>query len=235
MSAIHCPKSHPAVRSDYRRRDYAEAYSADLGLHPPSRLLLLAEVQEGVYDFEPVKLVGENRQRVEREKRDFLELEDIKVGSGPIAAWGRKIGATIEARYVDGTIAYRGNVLSYVGFFGSIGFHSNNPQLLPLAQRGLDLGLNGMAVRGKRRITIHPSLVCDHLGPEANPKATCLFNKGVRVRKQELIVEATLTESCIPQVVVVPSIASGGRAKEVGCRQSDTPKRQADDPIWRLY
>jgi hypothetical protein len=92
-----------------------------------------------------------------------------------------------------------------------------------------------MAIGGQRRITIHPSLVCDHLGANANPKATCLFNQGVRVRKQELIVEATLTESCIPQVVVVPSIASGGRTKEVGCRRSETPQRQANDPIWRLY
>jgi hypothetical protein len=92
-----------------------------------------------------------------------------------------------------------------------------------------------MAVGGKRRITIHPGLVCDHLGVDANPKATCRFNEEAYVRKEQLIVEATLTESCIPQTIVVPSVASGGRAKEIGCRRSDTPRRQPDDPIWRLY
>ena len=117
---------------------------------------LFAEVQEGVYEFTPVELAGADRQSVEREKRDFLSLEDIKVGSGPIAAWGRKIGATLEVRYADGSIAYRGDVLSYVGFIGSIGFHSNNPQLLPIEQRGVDLGLNGMAVGGKRKSLFTP-------------------------------------------------------------------------------
>jgi len=202
---------------------------------PLSACSLFFEVQEGVYDFEPVKLVGENRDRVESEKRELLKLEEIKIGSGPIATWGRKIGATIEAHYADGTILYRGDILSYIGFIGTVGLHSNDARLLPLSQRGIHLGLNGMAIGGQRRITIHPILVCDHLGANANPKATCLFNQGVRVRKQELIVEATLTESCIPQVVVVPSIASGGRTKEVGCRRSETPQRQANDPIWRLY
>lgn len=196
---------------------------------------LFAEVQEGVYDFEPVKLVGETRDRVESEKRELLKMEEVKIGSGPIAAWGRKIGATIEAHYADGTILYRGDILSYIGFIDTVGLHSNDAGLLPLSQRGIHLGLNGMAIGGQRRITIHPSLVCDHLGANGNPNATCLFNQGVRVRKQELIVEATLTKSCIPQVVVLPSIASGGRAKEVGCRRSDTPQRQPDDPIWRLY
>lgn len=113
-------------------------------------------MQEGVYGFTPVELAGADRHSVEREKRDFLSLEDIKVGSGLIPAWGRKIGATLEVRYADGSMAYRGAVLSYVGFLGSIGLHSNNPQLLPIEQRGVDLELNGMAVGGKRRIIIHP-------------------------------------------------------------------------------
>lgn len=197
---------------------------------------LFAEVQEGVYDFKPVKLTGGKREHVERLKRDFLKLEDIKVGTGPIASRdGRKIGAIVEVRYTDGSIAYRGKVLSYDGFIGSVFIHNANFDLLPIEQLGLDLGLNGMAVGGKRKIIIDPSLVCTHLGVEANPKATCRFNENTYVRKEQLVVEATLTESCIPQVVVVPSIASGGRTNEVGCRRSDTPQRQPDDPIWRLY
>ncbi len=196
---------------------------------------LFAEVQEGVYDFEPVKLVGENRAHVERQKRELLKLDDIGVGNGPVAAWGRKIGANIEVRYADGTIAYRGRILSYIGFIGSVWMQNADPLLLPINQKGVYLGLNGMAIGGKRKIVIDPSLVCNDLGNQANPNATCRFNENTYVRKEQLVVEATLTESCIPQVVVVPSIASGGRTNEVGCRRSDTPHRQPDDPIWRLY
>ncbi|MDH5640063.1 MAG: hypothetical protein OEY28_02130 [Nitrospira sp.] len=196
---------------------------------------LFAEVQEGVYDFEPVKLVGKDRDDVERQKRELLGLEDISVGSGAIASWGRKIGANVEARYADGTIVYRGKILSYVGFIGSVWMQNADPLLLPIVQKGVYLGLNGMAIGGKRKIVIDPSLVCTHLGEQANPKATCELNRGTYVRKEQLVVEATLTESCIPQVVVMPSIASGGRAKEVGCRRSDSPQRQPNDPIWKLY
>ncbi len=79
------------------------------------------EVQEGVYEFTPVGLAGENRQNVEWEKSDFLCLDDIKVGSGSIAAWDRKVGATVEIRYADGTLVYRGDVLVYVGLLGGNG------------------------------------------------------------------------------------------------------------------
>ena len=120
---------------------------------------LFFEVQEGVYDFEPIKLTGSKRERVEQLKRDFLKLEDIKVGTGPVASWdGRKIGAIFEVRYTDGSIAYRGKVLSYDGFIGSVFIHNANFDLLPIEQLGLDLGLNGMAVGGKRKIIIDPKL-----------------------------------------------------------------------------
>ncbi|MDZ4732565.1 MAG: hypothetical protein SGJ16_03130 [Nitrospirota bacterium] len=77
------------------------------------------EIQEGVYKFTLIGLAGEDRQNVEREKSDFLRLEDIKVGSGSIAAWDQKVGARIEIRYADGTFVYRGDVLVYVGLLGS--------------------------------------------------------------------------------------------------------------------
>jgi hypothetical protein len=92
---------------------------------------LFAEVQEGVYEFTPIELAGADRQSVEREKRDFLSLENIKAGSGSIAAWNRKIGAAIEVRYADGTLVYRGDVLAYIGLRGGIGLHNNIPHLLP--------------------------------------------------------------------------------------------------------
>ncbi|TKS64521.1 MAG: hypothetical protein EWM73_00372 [Nitrospira sp.] len=79
------------------------------------------EVQEGVYEFTPVGLASEDRQNVEREKSDSLSLEDINVGSGSIAAWDRKVGATVEIRYADDTLVYRGDVLVYVGLLGGNG------------------------------------------------------------------------------------------------------------------
>lgn len=196
---------------------------------------LFAEVQEGVYEFTPVNLNGVHRERVEREKKDFLILEDINIGSDSVAAWDRKVGVIVEAHYVHSTLVYRGNVLAYVRFIGGIGLDNNITGLMPLHQRGVLLGLNGIAIGGKRKIIIDPRLVCEHLGEQTNPNPTCRFNEDIYVRKEQLIVETTLTESCIPQAVVVPTIASGGHAKEVGCQRSDTPIRHSNDPIWRLY
>jgi hypothetical protein len=202
---------------------------------------LFAEVQEGVYDFKTSELGSEGRELWERNKRESIEIIDLEIGSGPLAAWGRKFEATIEVRYLDGTVVYKGRIFDYIGFVGDTFIHNAADQrsergMLAIGQRGIAVGLNGMAVGGRRRITVKsPLLVCSR-PREANPEATCpLTQDGIRVHQRQLIVEATLTESCIPQVVVVPSIASGGRAKEVGCRRSDTPRRQPDDPIWRLY
>lgn len=41
-------------------------------------------------------MTEEGRRLHERDKRDFLQIEDIKLGDGPLAAWGRKIRADIE-------------------------------------------------------------------------------------------------------------------------------------------
>ena len=195
---------------------------------------LFAEVQEGVYDFKPVELIGETRNHIERQKRELLKLEDIKIGNGPIAAWGRKIDAVVEVRYADGSIAYRGKVLSYVGFRGSVWMQNANSLLLPIEQKGVDFGMNGMAIGGKREFIIYPSLVCTHLGVEANPKATYRFNENTYVRKEQLVVEATLTESCIP-VRLFAFVWVVHVNKEVYCRTLAEPKLDPTAPTWRYY
>jgi hypothetical protein len=43
----------------------------------------------------------EVRPRLEREKREFLKIEDLQVGNGAIASWGRRLEAEIEVRYAD--------------------------------------------------------------------------------------------------------------------------------------
>lgn len=202
---------------------------------------LFAEVLEGVYDFKPVELSAEGRDLWERDKRESLDIVDLKVGNGPLAAWGRRFEATIEVRYLDGTLVYKGPLFDYIGFIGDTFIHNAASQrkereMLAQTQIGIAAGINGMEIGGHRRITIkNPLLVCSE--PRTiNSEATCwLTEDGLRVHQRPLVVEATLTESCIPQVVVVPSIASGGRTKEVGCRRSDSPQRQPGDPIWKLY
>ena len=86
----------------------------------------------------------------------------------------------------------------YLGFGGS-GFIPNalkEAGVLNLGQSGIWTGLNGMAVGGKRRITIEPKLV--YSGLSVTGRRT---HEDIGVRQEQLIVEATLTESCIPVIL----------------------------------
>ena len=184
----------------------------------------------GLYDLIP--MTEDGRQLHERDKREFLSIEDIKLGDGPLAAWGRKISADIDVRYTDGTVAYRGPMFYYSGFLGSAFIHDATKETGTLAdQTGIWTGLNGMAVGGKRRITIEPELVSSGLlvhGPQGKNR--------VGVRKEKLIVEATLTASCIPRILRFLRIGSSHFIeREIGCRDSDLPKRAPSDPIWHYY
>jgi hypothetical protein len=203
-----------------------------------------AEGNEEVGFYKPVVLSPESRQGWERLKREFLQLEEIKIGNGPVAAWGRKVSADIDVRYTDGTVVYRGSSFFYWGLEGDVFIHNSIQEsgALTLQQTGIIMGLNGMAVGGKRRITVSPNLVCyggaigESTSQGANPNASCnlVQRRGkdggnVRIRKERLIIEATLTASCIP-------VFRGSRqADEIGCRDSETPQRDPSDPIWRLY
>ena len=90
-----------------------------------------------------------------------------------------------------------------------------------------------MAVGGKRGIIIQPELVTSGLlvyGRQDNDR--------VGVRKEKLIVEATLTASCIPVLLRVPGPGSGSGyfiEREIRCRDADLPQRDPNDPIWRFY
>ena len=192
---------------------------------------VFGEYTDEIYrPFPPEK----ERQDLERLKREFLQIEDLKIGTGPLAAFGRKIRADVVIRYAgDGTLAYKGPVLTYWGIDGSPFIHNSLREagLLSLDQPGIHLGLNGMAVGGTRRFTIAPMLVCGW--DEPRPGGTCLLATGHKantsVRKESLIVEATLTEACAPLSRV------GGRRTEALCRDMDLPQREPDDPIWRMY
>ena len=92
-------------------------------------------------------------------KREFLQLEDLNIGDGPIASLGRKIEADIEVRYAvgDGTSIYRGPAISYFGMRGYAFIHDSVREdgMLNTQQRGIFLGLNGMAVGGKRKKSLY--------------------------------------------------------------------------------
>lgn len=181
---------------------------------------------EGPYKFTP--LTSEARQRLEGLKRDFLKIEDLQLGSGPIAAWNRRIEADIEARYANRAIAYSGSIWINIGFDSDVFLYNATSRegALDYGQPGVWLGLNGMAVGGKRKITIAPKLVDSNI-----------FVKGVLVQPQELIVEATLTDSCVPVLLRAIHLPTSRYMieREVWCRSHSEPKRGASDPIWRLY
>lgn len=176
------------------------------------------------------------RQELERLKREFLQIEDLTIGRGPLAAFGRKITADVVIRYAsDGSLAYEGPVLAYWGIRGAPFIHNSlrKPGLLHLDHTGILLGLNGMAVGGKRRFTIAPKLVCDRgIFNAADHHGNCLLVSGrkdiVMVRIETLQVEATLTGACAP-------LSRVGRRSEDICRDFELPKREPDDPIWRVY
>ena len=111
-----------------------------------------------------------------------------------------------------------------------------------ITQPGIELGLNGMAVGGKRRITINRDFVCPnaHEGGKWGQGSCYLlrvernFVNEISVRKDTLIVEATLTESCVP---VRLRIRPGGTLTLVdigaGCQTKDQPAAGGAD--WRIY
>jgi hypothetical protein len=202
-------------------------------------LLVLAqagcEYGENLSPFKPGNL-NEIRPRLEREKRDFLKIEDLQVGTGAIATWDRRIKADIEVRGIDGSVKYKGPIVTYFGFDWLLPHYLQDRFMLDwITQPGIQLGLNGMAVGGKRRITISPELVCSGTDQGCYLlRVERHFVNEVPINRQPLIVEATLTESCAP---VRLRIRPGGTLTLVdigfGCNTKDSPATGGAD--WHMY
>ena len=197
-------------------------------------LLVLALAQfgcsgeEGVGPYKLTPMTDKVRNEFERDRRELLTIEDLKIGDGPIAAWGRRIEVDIEVRYADGKPIYHGPMWINIGFDGDVFLlnASHRAGALDYGQPGVWLGLNGMAVGGKRRITINPKLI-----------SSGLFVPGVHIDKKELIVEATLTASCVPVLLRAVHLPTSRYMieREVRCRDHEEPRRSPSDPIWKFY
>jgi len=176
------------------------------------------------------------RVEAERLRKELLHLEDLVVGQGPLAAHGRKVSLQLEVRYSDGTLAYNGSAHTLLGLYPESGIHGS---YIGPNQRGIRLGLNGMAVGGRRRITVDRSLVCTNLPDQVDSRAGCLLLGDSEipermVRKETLVVEANLTQACIP-VKLEANIWYIGLNIDIRCREEDTPARKPSDPIWHFY
>ena len=190
----------------------------------------------GLYPWE-VRYIEDFRQGLERRKRDFVQTVDELLGQGSLAAWGRRITANVDIRYVDGSVVYQGPIVLYSGFHIALYNALTDSRLLSSTQHGIELGLNGMAVGGKRHITIEPELVCQ------DPKVKgCLLlsdkfgHSPVGVRRERLTVEATLTESCAP--MIFQAVYDNGTHvinMHVWCRSVDTPRIDRSAPPWHIY
>lgn len=209
-------------------------------------ILILIQTQYGCnqrrenihpYDVTPFK--EDWRLLRESEKRDGLKLEDLQVGSGPVAARGRSLTADVEVRYTDGSLVYRGGILSYID--SKVAGNIKDGRIIDPEHWGIYLGLNGMRVGGRRRMTINQKLVCTTV-PEGDPLRTqckligSTFNDEVIVRKQDLIVEATLTESCNPVITWQALYMFGDyMIKLQACREEPLPQINPGTPIWHYY
>ncbi len=203
-----------------------------------------AEYGENLYPYVRGNLTNTGRLELESQKREFLEIKEIKIGDGPIAAWGRRLKADVEVRYTDGSLVYRGPIVTYVGFHVALQTGLKDSNLLPWTQEGIQLGLNGMAVGGRRRFTVDRKLVCTNLPLESRGNYGCILVKTgnqpgdwpIRVRKEQILVEATLKESCIP--LSFRALRAGGSYmiyKQIGCRDSKEPVLTPTAPIWVVY
>lgn len=195
-----------------------------------------AKLDTGLFPWS-IRSLDHVRQRLEQEKRDSVKTVDEQVGQGSLAAWGRRISADVDIRYADGTVVYKGPLVLYSGFHIALDDTIMEPRHLSLPHDGIELGLNGMAVGGKRRITIEPEVVCQ------NPKDEgCLLlsdkfgHNPTLVRRERLTVEATLTESCAP--TIFQALYKNGTHiinKQVWCRSLETPRIDPTAPPWHVY
>jgi len=97
-----------------------------------------------------------------------VSIEDLKVGSGATATAGKVLSVSYAGRLVDGT-KFDGSQ----GTGAPIEFELGSGKVI----RGWDLGIEGMRVGGKRRLTIPPEFAYGSLSSGSIPaRATLVFD-----------------------------------------------------------
>ena len=174
-------------------------------------------IEEGGGGYRPNGDLENIREQFQELKQQYVTVEDLKIGEGGVAAYGRRVRANIQAQFADGTKMYEGSYSHELGFFNV----ALKVSPIESIQLGVWLGLNGMAVGGKRRITIAP-----HPALNDNPR--------------QVIVEATLTDSGIPVLLRGLPIMLWGSSgylfdHEVWCHTQSAPQYSATNPTWHIY
>ncbi|XP_058057648.1 46 kDa FK506-binding nuclear protein-like [Anopheles bellator] len=104
-----------------------------------------------------------------RTLQDGLVVEDLKVGSGPEAKPGKKV-----ALYYVGRLKSNNKVFDSTNQGSGFKFNLGRGDVI----RGWDLGVSGMKLGGKRRLTIPPKLAYGAKGspPVIPPNSTLVFD-----------------------------------------------------------
>jgi FKBP-type peptidyl-prolyl cis-trans isomerase FkpA len=95
-----------------------------------------------------------------------VEAEDLEEGAGEVVQPGERVAVRLKTLLDDGTVVREPSEEPYIFTFCS-------GQVIP----GLDLGMQGMKVGGKRRILVPPELAygAEGLGESVPPNRTIIF------------------------------------------------------------
>jgi hypothetical protein len=172
-------------------------------------------IEQGVEGYQPIdsNSAAQGKASLQEFKRKNVKVEDIKVAEGGVAAYGRRVKANIHVRFADGTTMYEGPYQYDIGFF-------NAPfprTTVSSVEHGIWLGLNGMGIGGKRRITLEPN------SPE---------NQNAQ--------QATLTDTCIPVFLRgIPIMLWGSSGhlirQEIWCKTQNEPVFSKYNPPEYIY
>ena len=176
-------------------------------------------IEEGGGGYSPNSAVdtSQGRASLQELKQKNVKVEDLKVAKGGVAAYGRRATADIQVHFADGTMMYEGPYVYELGFFNEP--FKSTP--VPSVEHGIWLGLNGMGVGGKRRITLEPN----------SPENT---------NSRQVTVEATLTDTCIPVFIRgLPFMLWGSRGyfidHEIWCKTQSEPQFSGYNPPEYVY
>lgn len=115
----------------------------------------------------------QNQQPQKKQLAGGVQIEDLRVGKGPEAKIGRKISV-----YYEGRLKSNNKVFDSTKSGDGFQFLLGRGEVI----RGWDVGIAGMKVGSKRRITCPPNVAYGNKGspPVIPPNATLVFDVELR-------------------------------------------------------